>query len=200
MNTLLRFSRELAAIAQAGLAYSRDPYDLERFARLREMAGELLRLPEYSPDFRWPDELGYATPKVDVRAVVFRAGQVLLIKESASGKWTVPGGWADVNLSPARNVEKECREETGFEVKAVRLVSVLDRDAAGYPKNAHSIYKLFFLCEITGGAACTSLESSEVGFFGTDALPELDPDRVREEDIRHALELARHPERPPKFN
>ncbi|MGJ8645023.1 MAG: NUDIX hydrolase [Luteolibacter sp.] len=186
MRDLLEFSRELAAIGQAGITYSTDDYDRERFERLREMAGELLEISEEVPTFAWPPEVGYDTPKVDVRAVAFREGNVLLVKETRSGLWTVPGGWADVNLSPAMNAEKECLEESGFEVKAKSLVSVIDRDHAGYPKNANSIYKLFFLCEIIGGEAKTSIESSEVAFFSLDALPPLDPDRIREADIQHA--------------
>lgn len=186
MKDLLEFSRELASIGQAGITYSTDDYDRERFQRLREMSGELLAISGEVPPFRWPPELGYDTPKVDVRAVVFRDDEVLLVKETRSGLWTVPGGWADVNLSPAANAEKECMEESGYAVKAKSLVSVIDRDHAGYPKNANSIYKIFFLCEITGGEAATSIESSEVGFFSLDALPPLDPDRIREADIRHA--------------
>lgn len=186
MKDILEFSRELAAIGQAGITYSTDDYDRERFERLREMSGELLEISGEVPPFRWPPELGYDTPKVDVRAAVFRDDEVLLVKETRSGLWTVPGGWADVNFSPAANAEKECMEESGYEVKAKSLVSVIDRDHAGYPKNANSIYKMFFLCEITGGEAATSIESSEVGFFSLDALPPLDPDRIREADIRHA--------------
>ncbi|MEP2774375.1 MAG: NUDIX hydrolase [Luteolibacter sp.] len=186
MRDLLQFSRELAAIGQAGITYSTDAYDRERFARLREMAGELLEISADVPSFTWPPEVGYDTPKVDVRAVVFRGDAVLLVKETRSGLWTVPGGWADVNFSPAQNAEKECWEESGYSVKAKSLVSVIDRDHAGYPRNANSIYKMFFLCEITGGEAASSIESSEVGFFPLDELPALDPDRIREVDIRHA--------------
>ncbi len=186
MRDLLQFSRELAAIGQAGITYSRDPYDRERFVRLREMAGELLNLQDGLPDFTWPDENGYDTPKVDVRAVAFREGKVLLVKEKASGRWTVPGGWADVNVSPAANAEKECFEESGFVVKARRLVSAIDKEHAGYPPDANSIYKMFFLCEIIGGEATVSIESSAVGFFSLDDLPPLDGDRIREEDLVHA--------------
>jgi len=106
MRTLLEISRELAALAQAGSAYTKDAFDAERFARLREIAGELLQVSSPVADFEWPAELGYATPKVDVRAVVFREDEVLLVREASSGLWTLPGGWADVNLSPAENVER----------------------------------------------------------------------------------------------
>jgi ADP-ribose pyrophosphatase YjhB (NUDIX family) len=200
VSNLLEFARELAAIGQAGITYSKDPYDRERFVRLREMAGELLQLPEYSPDFKWPDDFGYDTPKVDVRAVVFRDREILLIKEAVSGLWTLPGGWADVNISPAENAEKECREESGYIVKARRVVSVIDKDRAGYPRNVNSIYKIFFLCEMIGGEATTSHESLGVDFFSIDDLPPLDPHRGRAADILDAHARYLDPALPPIFN
>ena len=200
MSNLLEFARELAAIGQAGITYSRDPFDKERFVRLREMAAELLQLPDYSPDFKWPDDVGYDTPKVDVRAVVFKDERVLLIKETASGLWTLPGGWADVNLSAAQNAEKECFEESGYIVKAKALVSVIDKDRAGYPRNANSIYKIFFLCELVGGVPTVSIESSGVEFFDIHELPPLDPHRARKEDILQAYERHLNPALPPVFN
>ncbi|MFD2256382.1 NUDIX hydrolase [Luteolibacter algae] len=200
MSDLLEFARELAAIGQAGITYSRDPYDRERFVRLREMAGEILQLPQYSPDFRWPEEFGYDTPKVDVRAIVFRDHQILLVRETSTGLWTVPGGWADVNLTPAENAQKECHEESGYEVKAKALLSIIDKDRAGYDRNVNAIYKIFFLCEIVGGEARTSIESSEVGFFDLESLPELDPQRTREADIRSAYNRYLKPELPAEFN
>ncbi len=200
MSNLLEFARELAAIGQAGITYSKDPYDRERFVRLREMAGELLQLPDYSPDFKWPDEFGYDTPKVDVRAVVFRGSEVLLIKEALTGLWTFPGGWADVNISPGGNAEKECREESGYLVKATRVVSVIDKDRAGYPRNPNSIYKIFFLCEIIGGEPATSHESLEVGFFPVDDLPPMDPHRGRPVDVADAYARYLDPALPAVFN
>ena len=200
VRDLLEFSRELAALAQAGLTYTKDPFDKERFLRLREMAGELLRLPEYSPDFRWPDEIGYATPKVDVRAVVFRGSSVLMIRETSSGLWTVPGGWADVNFSPAENVERECLEETGYVVKARVISSIVDRDRAGYPANAHSIYKIYILCDLVGGEATTGIESSEVGFVELSDLPPLDTHRTSEAGLLAAWEHQLDPMRPSRFN
>lgn len=191
MRTYLEISRELAALAQAGSAYTKDTFDAERFARLRVLAGELMQISAPMPDFEWPTETGYPTPKVDVRAVVFQGEKVLLIKEAASGLWTLPGGWADVNLSPAENAEKECWEESGFEVRALAVTSVIDRQRAGYPVNLHSIYKLFFLCEIIGGEAKTGPESLAVEFFPLADLPPLDPHRARVEDIRQAWEFAK---------
>lgn len=194
MPTLLEISRELAALAQAGIAYSKDHFDIGRFHRIRELAGEMLSADPATAGFEWPVETGYPTPKVDVRGAIFDdEGRILLIREVSSGLWTLPGGWADVNASPKENVERECLEETGFIVEATRLCSILDRDRAGYPPNPHTIYKMFFLCAIRGGQATTSVESSEVEFFPMDALPvdQLDIARARLEDIRQAWTVFR---------
>jgi ADP-ribose pyrophosphatase YjhB (NUDIX family) len=198
-RTTLEISRELAAIAQAGISYSSDPYDRDRFQRLREIASEILRETSRA-DFQWPNELGYATPKIDVRGAVFRNSEVLLIREASSGKWTLPGGWADVNLTPAENVEKECLEETGYLVKARRITAVLDRDRAGYPPNPHAIYKIFFLCDLLGGKPRTSHEVCDLGFFPINALPELDSHRASHLDIQEAWQAFQSPSLPTRFN
>jgi ADP-ribose pyrophosphatase YjhB (NUDIX family) len=200
MKTLLELSRELASIAQAGLTYTTDPFDKDRFLRLRQLANEILQAPGRVPDFLWPDEIGYPTPKVDVRGAIFQGRHVLLIKETSSKLWTLPGGWADVNYSPKENVERECREETGYEVTATAVTSIIDRDRAGYPRNANTIYKIFFLCEITGGAPTPSIESSHIEFFALESLPELDPNRARREDIEHAYAFYQKGGAPARFN
>jgi len=184
MATLLEISREMAALAQAGLTFARDPFDLERYHRFHALATEVLRAS--AVDFAWPAELGYPTPKVDVRSVVFRERQVLLVREASSGLWTAPGGWADVNLSPAQNAEKECLEESGYLVRARVITSIMDRDQAHYPRHPHSIYKIYLLCDLLGGSPKTSIESTEVGFFPLEALPPLDPHRVLESELRRA--------------
>ena len=196
---MLEISRELASIGQAGITYSTDPFDRERFHRLREIASELLRQVVHG-DFEWPSEIGYATPKVDVRGAVFRNGEVLLIREASTGKWTLPGGWADVNLTPAENVEKECLEESGYEVKARLVTAIVDRDRAGYPANPHAIYKIFFLCDLRGGAPRVSHETTEVAFFPLDALPELDPHRSSALEIEEAWQFFLTPSLPTRFN
>jgi ADP-ribose pyrophosphatase YjhB (NUDIX family) len=198
-RTILEISRELAAMAQAGITYSVDPFDRERFQRMREIAGEVLRHAGKA-DFEWPAEIGYSTPKVDVRGAVFRNGEVLLIREASSGKWTLPGGWADVNLTPSENVEKEIFEESGYEAKARLITAVLDRDRAGYPANPHAIYKIFFLCELRGGAPRVSHEVTEVAFFPVDALPELDADRASAAEILEAWKFSLTPTLPARFN
>ncbi len=152
------------------------------------------------PEFRWPLEPGYLTPKVDVRCVVFRDSEVLLVKERASGCWTLPGGWADVNYSPGENAEKECVEESGYVVKARRVVSVKDRDRAGYPPNPHAIYKVYVLAELLGGESQTSVETSDVGFFPIGDLPDLDLERTSAEEIERAFAMTTDSSLPTTFN
>jgi len=192
-RTLLEISRELAAISQAGLTYSRDPFDRERFDRLREIASELLRELPGKADFAWTPEDGYGTPKVDVRALVIREGEaeeILLVREKSTGRWSLPGGWADVNLTPAENVRKECLEEAGIAVTVERLVSVIDRERAGHrPPIPWSVYKLYFLCAAEPGAVpVAGPEVTEARFFSRAALPDdLDLGRIAPEEIERGF-------------
>jgi ADP-ribose pyrophosphatase YjhB (NUDIX family) len=171
----LSIGRELRAIAQTGLHYSKDPYDRQRFERIRELAADLLAHAS-GEDFSkllelfWRDS-GYATPKVDVRGAVFSDGKILLVREVSDGRWTLPGGWADVNQSPAQCVVREVREESGFIVRAINLAAVYDYQTRNAPNHIDSIYKLFFICEVIGGEARPSEETSEVAFFSREELP-----------------------------
>jgi ADP-ribose pyrophosphatase YjhB (NUDIX family) len=174
----LVWTRELQAIAQTGLAFVRDPYDRERYEMLRELASEIMAAHTATDAQRIEDlfagETGYATPKIDVRGAAFDSdGKILMVREVMdAGRWTLPGGWADVNFSPAENVVKEIREESGFEARVKKLAAVWDRTKQGHPPAPFSCAKFFFVCEITGGAAAASIETSEVGFFAEDSLPD----------------------------
>lgn len=180
--------KRLRAIAQTGLTYSKDPYDLERYEELQGMAERLLAAlvdvpPERIRDLYLP-ERGYPTPKVDVRAGVFRDGQVLLVQERSDGRWALPGGWADEHEPPTACMVREVFEESGFEVRVLRLAAIKDRHLHPYrPATAQRIYKLFFVCELLGGAPRTSVETAAVGFFPLDALPELSTGRTLADDI-----------------
>ena len=183
-------AKEMEAMAQAGLHYCENPFDHERYARLRELAAELLASQSYlSPQdiLEWNRaEFGYATPKVDVRAFILSEGKVLLIREDADGgRWTLPGGWADVNESPSESVVREVEEESGYVVEPRSLLAVLDRSKQGHPPPfPYHVYKLFFLCEIVGGSPRPTSESSESRFFEIDQLPELSESRVLPHQIR----------------
>jgi len=177
----LEWAKQIQAISQAGLAYSKDMYDLERFEMLRDLSVEILS--EYTGVEQeqvrslFAGEKGYATPKVDVRAVVFRNERLLLVREKADGDWALPGGWADIGLSPKEVVAKEVLEESGLIVEPVRLLGVLDKKFHDHPPEPWHVYKMFILCEETGGEAQAGMETMEVGFFSKDRLPPLSQER-----------------------
>jgi ADP-ribose pyrophosphatase YjhB (NUDIX family) len=202
----LAWSRELLALAQTGIAFSRDPYDLERYARLREIAAQMLaaRTGDAVADLvaRFSIEQGYATPKVEVRAAAFdSSGRILMVREALDhDRWTLPGGWADVNLTPVENVLKEVREESGYEVRVLKLAAAWDRARQGHPPSMHACVKLFYVCEPTGGQARTSLETTEVAWFAREAVPtDLSTGRVLRSQIERMFEHAAAPGLPADF-
>ena len=174
----LSWARELQAIAQTGLAFSRDPYDRERYEALRALAAKMFAARSDTPAERiaqlFAGETGYATPKIDVRAAVFDARErLLMVRETSDGgRWTLPGGWADVNRTAAENAVKEALEESGYTVRVLKLAALWDRTRQGHSAGVFSCAKAFFVCEPTGGAPATSLETSEVGWFGQAELPQ----------------------------
>lgn len=181
----IALSRELKSIAEAGIRYCENDFDRERYQRIHALSS--LPLSTAAPDFAWPLEFGYATPKVDVRAAVIDAqNRILLVQEASNGLWTLPGGWADLNTSPARNAIKEVREEAGLEVEVLKLIACWDKDLQGHPRQPEHVYKLVFLCRQTGGSLQTNHETSAAGFFALEELPPLCPDRA----ARHYLDLA----------
>jgi len=202
----LTWSRQLQAIAQTGLAFTRDPYDRERYDALRALASEMMAAHTDQPasriDALFAGETGYATPKIDVRGAVFDArNRILMVREVLDGgRWTLPGGWADVNLTPAENTAKEVFEESGYTVTVRKLAAVWDRTRQGHPPTPFSAAKMFFLCDVSGGAAATSLETSEIGWFTEDALPpDMSLGRVLPSQIRRMFEHARNPALPTDF-
>jgi len=201
---LLELARELRAVAQTGLAFAQDRFDRERYERIREIAaalsGALTGLPARALLDAFAGEIGYATPKVDVRAAAFRDGRVLLVRELSDGRWALPGGWADVNQTPAEAAVRELREESGFEARAVKLAAVHDYRRHHRPRHLDSIYKIFFVCEITGGAARPSIETSAVDFFGRQALPPLSAGRTTAAQIERMFEHALDPGLPTDFD
>lgn len=196
--------QKLEAIAQNGLTYSENPYDIERYKWLREITAEIIATysnaePSYVLDL-FSREVGYMTPKVDVRGVVFRDDEILLVKEREDGCWTLPGGWADIGDSPSEAVEKEVREESGYTARATKLLAVYDRTRQGHPPLAHSVYKLFFLCEIVSGSPSGSIETEEVNFFRENEIPQLSLTRVMPSQITRFFEHYRHPDWPTDFD
>jgi len=186
----LRWVKRLQAIAQDGLTYTGDDYDVDRYEQVQEIAAEILAA--HSTGGLLDLETGPATPEVDVRAAVFRDGEILLVKEVEDGGWSVPGGWADVGVILAGAV-REVREESGYRVRAVRLISAYDRDRQGHPPIPYHVYKLVFLCEILSQTLSRTVDAHGVGFFGAHELPELSLSRVTPAQIKRFFEHHRRP-------
>ncbi|MFN2563384.1 MAG: NUDIX hydrolase [Gemmatimonadaceae bacterium] len=202
----LLWARRIQALAQSGLAYARDPYDIERYEALRDVAVEMVAAhADVMPGAirsLFTADAGYATPKLDVRGVVFRDdGALLFVRERSDGGWTVPGGWVDVGESPSEAVEKEVREESGYVVRATKVLALLDRDRHGHPPHAHHIWKVFIRCSLVGGAAAAQgLETEGVGFFRADTLPPLSLTRIVPAEIARLFEHYAHPDWPTDFD
>ncbi|EEO27536.2 hypothetical protein OFAG_00689 [Oxalobacter formigenes HOxBLS] len=183
----LSWAIELQFIAQAGQTYSRDPFDLERFDRIREIAAEIMSAKsglglETVKDL-FCNETGFQTPKLDTRAAIFSDGKILMVRES-QGKWSLPGGWIDIDQSVASNTIKEVKEEAGLDVEPVRLIAVLDGNRKQPRHYAYGICKLFVLCRAKGGQFRPNHETSASAFFSPDALPPLFTEKNTEEQIR----------------
>jgi ADP-ribose pyrophosphatase YjhB (NUDIX family) len=200
----LTWIQELQAIAQNGLRYSKDPFDIDRFEKLRSLAAQMLAaLAETPPEiveglFNSYD--GVATPKIDVRAVITNDGKVLMVREKLEGKWTLPGGWADVGVSLTEAVAKEVREESGFVVEPRRILAVQDRSRHNFPPIPEHTWKIFVECTIIESGVPDELETDGVGFFRFEELPELSEGRVTKKQLARMLELAASPTAPADFD
>jgi ADP-ribose pyrophosphatase YjhB (NUDIX family) len=186
--------KRVLALAQNGLAYADNPYDIERYEELRRLGGEMLARLADSPVETivglLSGETGYQTPKVDIRGVVLRGERVLLVRERIDGFWALPGGWADVGLSPGEVAVKEVREEANIEAAPVRLLAVLDKRFYDHPPSPFHTWKLFILCEERGGQPAPGPETSEVGFFTPEELPPVSLTRNTPEQVRLVVRLA----------
>ncbi|MEM9952168.1 MAG: NUDIX hydrolase N-terminal domain-containing protein [Chloroflexota bacterium] len=201
----LDWVRRLQSIAQAGFTYNHDAYDQERYQQVQaiasEIASEHTSIDTTLITTLYQHEKGYATPKIDVRGVVFNEkGELLLVKEASTQKWTLPGGWADVWDTPSQAVEREIVEESGYVTKTIKLLAVYDRDTQGHPAYEFAVWKHYFLCDLIGGQAQTSVETSAIGWFAEDALPEIDTGRTLEKNLKRFFEHHRNPTLPTDFD
>ncbi|QHI69903.1 NUDIX hydrolase [Tichowtungia aerotolerans] len=206
-NQTIQWARRIAALAQTGLTYTHDPYEQERCEELQQIAAEMMASSSDITQTHWEtifkNESGYATPKVDVRGAVIEDGKVLLSREQQDGRWSLPGGWADVNDTPSEAIVREVREETGYPVKCVKLAAVLDRDLhLNDPEHAHPfhIYKLLFLCERTGEADELCHDITDAAFFDVENLPPLSEHRTLPKHIKLLLQHHLTPELPTQFD
>ncbi len=196
-DTWLARAKRLLALAETGQHFTRDPFDRERYDEIagmaRAMLADLGRVPVSRIEGLISDHAaGYATPSLDIRGAVIRDDRILLVRERSDGRWSMPGGFADIGTSPAENAEKEIREEAGLIVRARHLYALRHKARHPYPADARDFYKLFFLCdEIGPQTPMAGAETSEAAFFTLDALPELSLVRNLHTDIEAAFEAHR---------
>jgi ADP-ribose pyrophosphatase YjhB (NUDIX family) len=200
----LNWAREIQSLAQTGLAFTKSPYDRASFSRLSDIAAEILaehsQLDPQTVKRAFSLEPGYATPKVDVRAAVVRDGRILLVRESADGKWAMPGGWSDVGDRPSETAERETLEESGFVVRTTKLVGAFDANRGEKASMFFHAVKLIFLCELLGGEARGSMETLEVDFFDFGDLPPLSIQRTNQRHLEEVRAHLRDPLRPAAFD
>ena len=199
---LLDWAREIYSLSQAGITYSGNDYDIQRYQRLQEITAEMLAsqsdLSAESVLQSFSMQHGYATPKIDVRGAVIRDGKILLVRERADGCWAMPGGWGDIGDGPADMVAREIWEESGFRVTVDKLVGVYDANRL-QPLEFYHLYKLIFLCSITSGQATPSIETLDVDFFGMDNLPPLSETRTNKKILDEVFAHYANPLRPTYF-
>lgn len=200
----LDMAKRLQAMAQSGLAYCSNPYDKERYEELRNISADIVasytELDGEMVRELFCNETGYQTPKVDIRGVVFQHGKILMVREKLDGVWALPGGWADIGFSPGEIAVKEIQEEAGLVVRPVRLLAVYDKKCHPHPPSPYHVYKMFILCEILGGTAAAGMETSEVGFFHAEELPELSIERNTESQIKVMFEFLNNPHKEALFD
>jgi ADP-ribose pyrophosphatase YjhB (NUDIX family) len=189
----LTIAKRINSIAQTGIAFTKDKFDHERYSELLELSIQILNnitaIDSKKLEFIFNRDIGYQTPKLSIRAVVFKEERLLLVKEKMDNKWCIPGGYADTGLTPSEIVVKEVKEESGFDVRPIRILGLLDYNKHQERPFPFDIYNLFMECEIIGGEAMAGVETSEVGFYDINNLPELSVRRVTKDQILKLCEL-----------
>ena len=200
----LEWAKRIQSLSQSGLTFSKDVFDLERFEELRQISVEIMEEHTGVEMQKIKDlfaaEKGYQTPKMDVREAVFHQGKILMVRENIDNKWSLPGGFCDVGLSPAENIAKEIQEESGFVVVPTKMLALLDMNKHPHPPQPFHYYKLFIQCEIVGGEATNGVETKGVEFFPEDGLPELSVNRIVESQLQLLFEFERNPTKPTVFD
>jgi ADP-ribose pyrophosphatase YjhB (NUDIX family) len=200
----LQWAKTLQSIAQNGLTFAQDPYDRERYTQLQGVAAEIMSA-YAGTDFTqvldlFQREQGYATPKVDVRAAVFRHDEILMVLERADGRWSLPGGWADVGEAPAAVAEREVLEESGYLTQAVRLLAVYDHSRHGHAPLPFHVYKIFLQCDLLDNNPKPNAECGDAAFFPEGKLPELSLTRVTQAEVARMFDHLRNPSLPADFD
>lgn len=204
MEKWLKWAIEIQSLAQSGLAYTNNVYDIERYEKLREISAEMiaeksnLNLEKVKDLFC--NETGYQTPKIDTRAVIFKDNKILLTHEN-NGTWALPGGWCDVLESVESNTIKEAKEETGLDVKAIKVIAIQDRNKHNTPVYAYGVCKVFILCEVIGGKFEENIETTEIKYFSLEDLPQnLAEEKINREQIEMCFEAYNNKEWETQFD
>ena len=191
----LKIVEELKSIAQNGLTYCDNHFDIERYEQIQELAAKIIaNNTEYNTnqiiDIFAKDQ-GYLTPKLDVRAAIFKSGKILLSKEKADQRWSLPGGFADVNESPKEAIAREVKEETDVEVKVIRLIALWDRQKHNHPSQIPHVYKAVFCCEVISEPKqfVSNHEIIDTGWFVKEQLPSMSLGRILPEQIHRLFNL-----------
>jgi len=200
----LEYAKRVQALAQAGITYAENSFDLERYLELSEISVSLMAGISGTETSLvrelFTNETGYQTPKTDVRAVIFQDNKILLVREKVDNCWSLPGGWADIGFSPGEVAVKETREEAGLEVRAGKLLAVLDKKCHPHPPSPYHTYKIFIHCEVIGGSLQQGSETLDVGFFGREELPELSVERCTVSQLQLMFEYLDKPGKEPVFD
>ncbi len=197
IDQFTKWATDLQSIAQAGLRYGKDIFDLERYEQIRKIAGEMMEaktgLPKEKIRTLFLGDEGYQTPKIETRAAIFKDDKILLVRERMAQQWSLPGGWNDYDQTTAQNCAKEAREESGRIVKPVKLIAVQDRNHHNKPILATNVTKVFYLCEEQGGEFVPNDETDACDYFALDNLPELSIDRNTKEQIEMCFKASKDP-------
>lgn len=200
----LKWAKRIQALSQAGLTFSKDVYDLERYEELRNISAEImaehtgLKINKIRNLFT--SETGYQTPKVDVRGIIFNNDQILMVKENMDDKWALPGGFCDIGLSPSENIIKEIKEESGYDVTPIKLLAILDKNKHQHPPDPYHFYKIFIQCSIIGGNPVPGIETNNIKFFSKNNLPPLSTNRNTEAQINMLFDFLENPKKETIFD
>jgi ADP-ribose pyrophosphatase YjhB (NUDIX family) len=200
----LDIAREVQQLAQTGNAFAVTNYEKDRYKRLSEIVAEIIehhtQLDKEAVQKVLMEQPGYATPKVDVRSVVIKDNKILLVQESTDNCWAMPGGWADVGDYPSQVAIRETKEESGYDVKPIKIIGVFDANRTGRRLEFFHAFKIIFLCELIGGEAKTSDETLDVKFFSFNELPPLSMNRTNQKHIDEIKLHLEDPERKTYFD
>ena len=200
----LEWAKRIQALSQSGLTFSKDVYDMERYEELRSISAEIMAehtgLEMQKIKDLFTNEIGYQTPKVDVRGVVFKDNQILMVRENIDGRWSLPGGFCDIGLSPSENIVKEVKEESGYDVIPIKLLALLDKKKHPHPPEPYHYYKLFIQCEIIGGSPTIGIETNSIQFFPATNLPTLSIDRNTDSQLITLFEFLENPKKETIFD